>query len=79
MWVCHHGLASPRVSDGGDGLQIWRVDENILNKQSQTALQEMVLQLGGLRRCLTTANCYTGPCVHGSEPSGSIKGREFLD
>jgi hypothetical protein len=26
-----------RVADGGNSLQIWRVDTNILNKQSRTA------------------------------------------
>jgi hypothetical protein len=37
-WVlCHHGTARPQVADGGDGLQIWRVAANILNKQSRTA------------------------------------------
>jgi hypothetical protein len=37
-WVpCHHGLARPQVADGGDGLQIWKVAANILNKQSRTA------------------------------------------
>jgi hypothetical protein len=37
-WVhCHHGKARPRVEDRGDGLQIWRVAANILNKQSRTA------------------------------------------
>jgi hypothetical protein len=37
-WVpCHHGVARPRVADGGDSLQFWRVAANILNKQSQTA------------------------------------------
>jgi hypothetical protein len=37
-WVhCHHGMAHPLVADRGDGLQIWRVAANILNKQSQTA------------------------------------------
>jgi hypothetical protein len=36
-WVpCHHGMAHPRVADRGDGLQIWRVVANILNKQSRT-------------------------------------------
>jgi hypothetical protein len=36
-WVpCHHGMARPRVTDGGDGLQVWGVAENILNKQSRT-------------------------------------------
>jgi hypothetical protein len=32
---CHHGMARPRVADGGDGLQIWRVAANVLNKQSR--------------------------------------------
>jgi hypothetical protein len=30
-------MAHSRVADRGDGLQIWRVAANILNKQSQTA------------------------------------------
>jgi hypothetical protein len=34
---CHHGMARPQVADGGEGLQIWRVAANILNKQSRTA------------------------------------------
>jgi len=32
-----HVMARPRVADGGDGLQIWTVAANILNKQSRTA------------------------------------------
>jgi hypothetical protein len=37
-WVpCHHGMARPQVVDVGEGLQIWRVAVNILNKQSRTA------------------------------------------
>jgi hypothetical protein len=32
----HHGMARPHVADGGEGLQIWRVAANILNKQSLT-------------------------------------------
>jgi hypothetical protein len=37
-WVhSHHGMARPRVADRGDGLQIWRVPANILDKQSRTA------------------------------------------
>jgi hypothetical protein len=35
--TCHHGMALPRVADGGDGLQICKVAANILNKQSRTA------------------------------------------
>jgi hypothetical protein len=30
-------MARPRVADGGDGFQIWRVAEDILNNQSRTA------------------------------------------
>jgi hypothetical protein len=33
-WVHnHHGMAHPRFADTGDGLQIWRVAANILNKR----------------------------------------------
>jgi hypothetical protein len=36
-WVsCHHGMARPQVEDGGEGLQIWWVAANILNKQTRT-------------------------------------------
>jgi hypothetical protein len=34
---CHHDMARPRVADRGDGLQIWTVAANMLNKQSRTA------------------------------------------
>jgi hypothetical protein len=30
-------MARPRVADRGDGLQIWRVAANMLNKESRTA------------------------------------------
>jgi len=30
-------MAHPWVADGSNGLQIWRVGSNILNKQSWTA------------------------------------------
>jgi hypothetical protein len=37
-WLsCHHGMACHQAADGGDGLQLWGVAANILNKQSQTA------------------------------------------
>jgi len=29
-------MAHPRVAGGGDGLQIWRVDGNVVNKQLRT-------------------------------------------
>jgi hypothetical protein len=55
-WVpCHHGMAHPRVADGGDSLQIWRVAVNILNKQLQTADKGWSSSLG-LGVCLTTSH-----------------------
>jgi hypothetical protein len=47
-WVhCHHGMARPRVADRGDGLQIWRVAANILNKQWPTVGGPPAWGLGG--------------------------------
>jgi hypothetical protein len=40
-------MARPRVADRGDGLQIWRVAVNILNKQSRTAYSGWVVVLYG--------------------------------
>jgi hypothetical protein len=34
---CHNGIGRPRVVDVGDGLQIWRVAANVLDKQWRTA------------------------------------------
>jgi hypothetical protein len=39
-------MARPQVADRGDGLQIWRVATNILNKQSRTANREWPSILG---------------------------------
>jgi hypothetical protein len=39
-------MARPQVADGGDGLQIWRVAANILNKQSRTADKRWSSSLG---------------------------------
>jgi hypothetical protein len=33
---CHHSMARPRVADGRDGLQFWRLAAIILNKQPRT-------------------------------------------
>jgi hypothetical protein len=61
-------MALPRVADGGDGLQIWRVADNILNKQSRTPDKGLSSSLGIGRRanCYTVkiqlaTKCYTGP------------------
>jgi len=37
-WVpCHRGIARPQVTDGGDGLQIWKVAADTSKKPSWTA------------------------------------------
>jgi hypothetical protein len=46
-------MARPQVVDGEDGLQIWRVAANILNKQSRTADTGWSSSLG-VGRWLTT-------------------------
>ncbi|KAJ4428435.1 hypothetical protein ANN_24472 [Periplaneta americana] len=46
----HHGMARPQVADRGDGLRIWRVAVNILNKQSWTADKGWSSSLGLGRR-----------------------------
>jgi hypothetical protein len=39
-------MANPLDADGGDGLQIWRVDADILNKLSRAADKEWSSQHG---------------------------------
>jgi hypothetical protein len=39
-------MARPQIRGGEDGLQIWRVAANILNKQSRTAEKEWYPSLG---------------------------------
>jgi hypothetical protein len=37
-WLSRHrDMARPQVADGGDGISIWRVASNILNKVCQIA------------------------------------------
>jgi len=43
---CHHDMVRLRVVDGGDGLQIWRVAANILNKPSRKADKSWSFYLG---------------------------------
>jgi hypothetical protein len=33
---CHHSRVCPRVADRRDGLKLWRLAANILNKQPRT-------------------------------------------
>jgi hypothetical protein len=44
---CHHGMACPKVADGGDGLQIWRVAAIILIGQSRIADRGWLCRLEG--------------------------------
>jgi hypothetical protein len=39
-------MARPQVADGGEGLQIWRVAANILNKHSRTTNKGWPFSLG---------------------------------
>jgi hypothetical protein len=39
-------MARPQVTDGGDGLQVWSVAANILNKQSRRAEKGWSSRLG---------------------------------
>jgi hypothetical protein len=46
-WVhFYQGMARPQVVDGGDGLQIWRVAANMLNKYYRIADKEWSSSLG---------------------------------
>jgi hypothetical protein len=59
-WVrCHHGMARPQVADGGDGLEIWWVAANILNKPSRTANRGWSSSLGVGRGTKNPRNIYT--------------------
>jgi hypothetical protein len=68
-WVPRHdGMACPHAADGGDGIQIWRIAANILNKQSRTADKKWSSRLEvGLTtpHCKEKKNiitkCYSGP------------------
>jgi hypothetical protein len=56
-------MARPQVTDVGDGLQIWKLAANILNKQSQTSDKGWSSSLGvgrGSNKSLVT-NCHKVP------------------
>jgi hypothetical protein len=60
-------MARSRVADGADGLQIWRVAVNLLNKQSQTANEMWSSSFEVGRRANSSSpkkqlvtKCYTG-------------------
>jgi hypothetical protein len=47
-------MARPRVADGGDGLQIWKVTANILNKPLRTADKRWSSSLGVTRGAMNS-------------------------
>jgi hypothetical protein len=73
-WVpCHHGMTRPQVADGGEGLQIWRVDASILNKQLRTADKGWSSSLG-LGRGLTTPHRKKIVCYEMSQRALDLDG-----
>jgi hypothetical protein len=62
-------MARRQVADGGEGLQIWRLAANILNKQSRTTDK-------GPRKWMEGQ--VAGSYEHGNEPSGSKNAGNFL-
>jgi hypothetical protein len=66
-------MARPRVADGVDDLQIWRVAENILNKQSRTADRGWPLNLalgGGYQPSTVKHYICCEVCTRASEMDG---------
>jgi hypothetical protein len=56
-------MARPQVVDGEDGLQVWRITANILNKQSHTANKGWSSCLGfGVGLQLTVKNKLVTKC-----------------
>jgi hypothetical protein len=61
-------MARPQVADGGEGLQIWRVAANILNKQSRTADKGWSPSLGvGLTTHHCKKNKFVAKCQKGPQ------------
>jgi hypothetical protein len=61
----HHSMACSWVADGGDGLELWRVAVNILNKQPHTNNKGWSSILGfGVG--LTTPHCKKQACYEKS-------------
>jgi hypothetical protein len=65
-WVpCHHSMVRPQVADGQNGLQLWRVASNTLNKQWRTADEGCPLAWG-LGMGLTTSHQKNLVCYENS-------------
>jgi hypothetical protein len=69
MGPCHHGLTRHQITDGGDGLRMWKAARNILNKQSLTA--DKGWSPSFRYEMLHRTSELAGFCEHGNEHSGS--------
>jgi hypothetical protein len=58
-------MARPQVADGRDGLQIWRISANILNKQSRTAYTGWSSGLGVGRGANNSSSKFVTKCYKG--------------
>jgi hypothetical protein len=46
-WVpCRRSMARPQVADGGNGLRLWKVAANTMNKKPRTADNGLSSSLG---------------------------------
>jgi hypothetical protein len=64
VFPCHHVMARPQVVDGGEGLQVWRVTADIMNKQP-TMSGPPVWGLGRVSHLPTVKNQQVTKCCTG--------------
>jgi hypothetical protein len=67
---CYYGMAHSQIADG-DGLQIWRVTANVLNKHLQTADEGWSFSLG-LAEGLTTHHRKKSACYEVSHKASEL-------
>jgi hypothetical protein len=70
---CHHSVAHPRVADGRDDLQLWRLAANILNKQPRTNARGSP-PAWGLRVRLTTPHRKKQICYEMLQKASDLDG-----
>jgi hypothetical protein len=67
-------MARPQIADGGDGLQIWRIVANILNRQSWTVDKGRSSSLG-VGRGATTPRCKNSFVMKGHKAPRPLDGQ----
>jgi hypothetical protein len=70
---CRHSMARPRVADGRDGLQHWRLAANVLNKQPRANDKGWSFCLG-LGVGLTTFHRKKQTCYENSHIASDLDG-----